>query len=258
MISIQGIKDPDPKGLDNIFWFIVDSDKNAIIVDPGKSKLIMDYMAKNDLNPDSIIVTHNCYDHVDGIADITAKFHCPVLGPENEGMESITQAFTEGDSFERMGVKFDLLSLPGHTQDHIGFIANGEHFFCGDVIFGAGCGTVPEGSHDMMFDSLQKCAKLPATTKLYWGHEYTATNLLFATKVEPSNQYLVKRLNHTQKDIEKHDFSAPGVLQEELDTNPFLRVDQSEVITSAEKYAGDKLGTPAEVFATLRRWKTSA
>ena len=256
MIKIEGIKDTSSQGLDNIFWFIIDAKRNCIVVDPGNPKPIMDFIEKNSLLPDSIILTHNHHDHTAGIPALTERFHCPVLGPENEEIESITQAFVEGDSFERMGVKFEILSLPGHTQDHIGFLADREHLFCGDVIFGAGCGNVPDGSYDVMFDSLQKCAKLNPSTLLYWGHEYTAANLLFASKVEPGNEELVKRLKRTQEDIKKNGFSAPVTLAEELKTNPFLRLKEKEIIASAEEHSGDKLSTAAEVFAVLRQWKS--
>lgn len=254
MINIKGIKDPSG---DNIFWFIIGKEDSAIVVDPGNSKPILKYLQDKGLTADSILITHNHSDHTKGIKDITDKYHCPVLGPENEEIESITQAFTEGDSFERLGAKFSVLSLPGHSFDHIGFIIDEEHFICGDLIFGAGCGIVPDGTMEQMFTSLQKCAKLHPPTKLYWGHEYTASNLLFATKVEADNPYLLERLSNTEKAIQKQGISAPGTLGEELKTNPFLRVDQLSIIKSAEKYARGKLSTPLEVFTTIRNWKTA-
>ena len=252
MVKIEGIKDPNG---DNIFWFIIGKNNDAIVVDPGKSKPVLQYLTDNGLVADSILITHNHSDHTAGIKDVTDQYHCPVLGPENEDIESITQAFTEGDSFERLGAKFEVLSLPGHASDHIGFIIDGKHFLCGDVIFGAGCGNVPEGTMEQMFESLQKCAALPPKTKLYWGHEITTSNLLFASKVEPDNPDLLKRLSDTEKVIQQNGISAPGTLEEELKTNPFLRVDQATIVKNAEEFAGGKLSTPAEVFSSLRKWK---
>ena len=251
MTDIISVK--DTKG-SNIFW-IIRKGQDAIVVDPGSSAPILKYLHKENLRVDCILITHHHSDHTAGIEDILKEHHCPVLGPENEEITSITQAFTEGDDFERIGVHFSVLSVPGHTLDHIGFIADKKHFLCGDLLFGAGCGKVFEGTMEQMHASLQKCAALPSDTLLYWGHEMTSANLLFATKVEPDNKKLLERLVETEEQLKKDGVSAPGILKNELETNPFLRVHQESVKKKAEEVSGKSLSSPAEVFAVLRSWK---
>lgn len=256
MANLTCIKDPQGS---NLFWLLTSSAKEVVVVDPGNSQPILAYLHANNLRADSILITHHHGDHTAGIQDITDEYHCPVLGPENEKIESITQAFTEGDSFERMGVQFKVLSLPGHTLDHIGFIADDKHFLCGDTLFGCGCGKVFEGTMEQMYATLQKCAQLPATTLLYWGHEMTTANLAFASQVESDNKALLKRFEDTARLLKENDgIAAPIPLAEELATNPFLRVDQATVKQKAEEKHGSTLKTPAEVFSVLRRWKDSA
>jgi len=251
MTEIIGIKDPQGS---NIFWLIVQG-KNAIVVDPGNSTPILKYLQDKQLGVDSILITHHHSDHTAGIEDITQKYHCPVIGPENEVIASITQAFTEGDRFERMSIDFSVLSVPGHTLDHIAYIVDKEHLLCGDLLFGAGCGKVFEGTMEQMYDSLQKCAALPANTLLYWGHEMTSANLTFATQVEPENKNLLDRIVVTEKQIKEKGISAPGNLKEELATNPFLRAAEQSVRQKAEEVSGKPLPSPVEVFTVIRKWK---
>ncbi len=251
MTKIIGIKDPQGS---NIFWLIV-KDKNAIVIDPGNSAPILKYLQNKQLNVDSILITHHHSDHTAGIEDITQKYHCPVIGPANEVIASITQAFSEGDRFERMAIEFSVLSVPGHTLDHIAYMVGKGHLLCGDLLFGAGCGKVFEGTMEQMYDSLQKCAALPAGTMLYWGHEMTSANLSFATRVEPENKKLLARIVSTEEQIKEKGISAPGNLKEELATNPFLRVAEQSVRQKAEEVSGKPLHSPVEVFAVIRKWK---
>ena len=251
MTDITGVK--DPKG-SNIFW-IIRKGRSAIVVDPGSSSPILGYLHKENLAVDCILITHHHSDHTAGIEDVLAEHPCPGLGPESERIASITQACTQGDYFERMGVHFSVLSVPGHTLDHIGFIVNRKHFLCGDLLFGGGCGKVFEGTMEQMHASLQKCAALAPDTLLYWGHEMTRANLLFAVKVEPNNARLSERVTETEERLRRGHICAPGILKEELETNPFLRVHEESVARKAEEISGRSLASAAEVFATLRRWK---
>lgn len=254
MTQITGFKDTTGS---NIFWIITNpsKEKDAIVVDPGNSTPILEYLKKHKLKPDCILITHHHPDHTAGIEDVTNEYHCPVIGPENENIPSITQAFSDGESFERLDIQFRVLAVPGHTLDHIAFLADDKHLLCGDLIFGAGCGKVFEGTMEQMHQSLQKCAALPSETLLYWGHELTSVNLLFATKVEPENAQLLARLTSTKKMLQEKGISAPITLAEELETNPFLRVHIDAVREKATQASGKTPSSAAEVFGALREWK---
>jgi len=45
----------------------------------------------------------------------------------------------------------------------------------------------------MMHASLMRLAALPPETRVYFGHEYTASNLRFAAAVEPDNPRVAER-----------------------------------------------------------------
>jgi len=106
-----------------------------------------------------------------------------------------------------------------------------------------------------MLTSLTRLAELPGETLVYCAHEYTIANLKFAREVEPYNEALAKRLEAAQKARAEGRPTVPSHLAEELETNPFLRCNQSAVIATAEARAGLDLPTAVDVFAVIRGWK---
>src|SRR6185436_17333158 len=101
---------------------------------------------------------------------------------------------SQGESFEipGIGISLETLDIPGHTAGHIALFGDGM-VFCGDTLFACGCGRVFEGTPAQMLESLTKLARLPPSTRVYCGHEYTVANIRFAQAVEPGNQALAER-----------------------------------------------------------------
>ena len=117
------------------------------------------------------------------------------------------------------------------------------------ALFALGCGRVFEGDAAMMHASLMKLAALPADTKIWCGHEYTASNLKFAAAVEPDNKAVTARAESLSKP------SVPALMKDEHATNPFLRAAEPSVIAAAAARGAQK--DPVSVFAAIREWKNS-
>ena len=101
-----------------------------------------------------------------------------------------------------------------------------------------------------MFRSLNLIKKLPLDTQIYCGHEYTQKNLNFCIKyeinkkLEEKKKWIISRLHQKQPTI-------PVTVKEELNTNIFLRCDNSEVKKSLDM----ENSTELEVFKKLRDLK---
>ena len=55
------------------------------------------------------------------------------------------------------GFSFQVFHIPGHTSGHICFYFKKEKLlFTGDTLFSLGCGRIFEGTHQEMFNSLNK------------------------------------------------------------------------------------------------------
>ena len=254
---------PIPAFEDNYIWLLEGADKTqCAIVDPGDAEPVIETLQKKALHLDAILITHKHADHIGGIRAL--KQHWPdavVYGPKNEPIEDLEVRLAEGDIVEltALGVKLEVLDVPGHTEGHIAYFT-GKQLFCGDTLFAGGCGRIFSGTHKQLSQSLQKMAKLPEDTWVYCGHEYTLANLGFAAKVEPNNRALKKRQATATLSRQRGDPTIPSTLACELSTNPFMRTDQTDVVNAASRWALEKLGQQVlsdqdQVFHALREWK---
>ena len=125
----------------------------------------------------------------------------------------------------RLFEKYDMKStffIPGHTKGHIAFFFKKEKIaFTGDTLFSLGCGRVFEGTHEEMFNSLNKLKNLPPDTKIYCGHEYTKSNFNFCLKHDPNNIHLKNKKIDIEKKLNSNQPTIPSTIADELKTNIF-------------------------------------
>jgi hydroxyacylglutathione hydrolase len=253
-----------PAFKDNYLWLIHDG-VHAAAVDPGDGQPILDALRANGLTLTAILLTHHHADHIGGVPQLLAEYSVPVFGPKNDGIAGLTHALGEGDRVQVPGLALELsvLDVPGHTRGHIAYVRNegpearGEHWlFCGDTLFGGGCGRLFEGTPEQMTASLAKLAALPDDTLVYCAHEYTLSNLRFAEAVEPGNRALHMRIEADSKARGTHLPTIPSNIAIEKATNPFLRYTEPAIVDSL--IAAGRLApgaSPIRAFAALREWK---
>ncbi|HLR78206.1 MAG TPA: hydroxyacylglutathione hydrolase [Burkholderiaceae bacterium] len=252
-----------PAFSDNYLWMVCKGD-HAIVVDPGQAAPIQTILQQHQLTLDAILLTHHHHDHVGGVAELKASTQATVYGPATEQLPACDRPMAEGDKVSLPGVDLALqvLDVPGHTAGHIayhGTLGAGQQpvLFCGDTLFAAGCGRLFEGSPEQMLASLTKLAALHSDTLVCCAHEYTLANLKWALAVEPDNAALRDRLHVASQLRASSRPTLPSTLQSELDTNPFLRTSQENVVAAAARHAGQSLDQPVAVFASLREWKNN-
>ena len=258
MINVLAV----PAFIDNYIWLICNenSPKQAAIFDPGEAGTVIDTLTELSITPVAILLTHHHDCHTGGVEALLKRYKIPVYGPasEQERMPSITHPLCDGDHislpFDKLS--FTVMEVPGHTKGHIAYFGH-RMLFCGDTLFGAGCGRLFEGTALQLYESLKKIAALPKNTLVYCAHEYTLANLKFAMKVEPDNADIRARLFEAKRSWAHGQPTVPSTLELELQTNPFLRCNNGNVRVAAENFAERRLASQQEVFAVLRYWKDS-
>ncbi|WP_153116837.1 hydroxyacylglutathione hydrolase [Rhodocyclus tenuis] len=255
-----------PAFADNYIWLLRQG-SSALVVDPGDAAPVLAFLRREGLRLAAILVTHHHADHQGGIAELLAAARADgvepaVFGPAAESITGLSEPLCGGETIpvEALALAFRVVAVPGHTRGHLAYYRAGQ-LFCGDTLFGAGCGRLFEGTASEMAASLAKLAALPGDTGVYCAHEYTVANLRFALAVEPENVCVQQRVAAVAALRAAGQASVPSSLALEKASNPFLRCGEPEVIDSVLRWCAQSAtplperDDPVAVFAALRAWK---
>lgn len=240
--------------LSDNYAYLVANGAEAIVVDPSEAEPVIAALDREGLRLTAIFNTHHHFDHVGGNEALYDRFgKIPVFAHVSDSgrVPCQTELVEEGRPVEAAGLTFSALHVPGHTTGAVAYVGGGA-VFTGDTLFVAGCGRLFEGTPEMMFQSLcDKLARLPGDTKVYCGHEYTASNLRFAAWAEPDNAAIQAKLAWANALREKGEPTVPSTMAEECATNPFIRAREPEM---QARHGG---GDPIKTLATLREAKNT-
>jgi hydroxyacylglutathione hydrolase len=255
---------PLPAITDNYIWLLHDG-HHALVVDPGDASVVFEALKRLSLKLDTILVTHHHVDHTGGVDELRNATGSKVFGPLTETMPEPIRRLQGGDKMQAMGLTFDVIDVPGHTSGHIAYFCDqfqgktkdsAPILFCGDTLFSGGCGRLFEGTPSQMLSSLNKLSALPGNSQVCCTHEYTLSNLKFARVVEPNNDILKQYQQDCEVLRAANTPTLPSTISRELQINPFLRSDKTEVVLAAQKLdptAIDAVG----VFTAIRLWKNT-
>jgi hydroxyacylglutathione hydrolase len=259
---------------DNYLWLIHDG-VHAAVVDPGDAQPVLAALKEHGLTLTAILLTHHHADHIGGVPELLQHYAVPVFGPAHEAIAAVTHKLAQGDTvtLTQPDLQLSVLDVPGHTSGHVAYLRSGHvthlrqgteqsrdedaiWLFCGDTLFAGGCGRLFEGTPMQMADSLDKLCALPDATLVFCAHEYTLSNLRFASAVEPDNAALAARVERDSARRAQGKPTVPSTMALEKASNPFLRYREPAVLASL--VAAHKLSPgapPVAAFAALRQWK---
>jgi glyoxylase-like metal-dependent hydrolase (beta-lactamase superfamily II) len=143
-----------PSWLSNAYLVAAEEGGAAVFVDSGAP--MEPLLAKAEewgVEPSHVLRTHADPDHVEHEAEL--------------GLEVVTGPLEVG------GLRVEALATPGHKDDHIAFVVNGEACFSGDVLFkdAVGGGDFAQIKRSVMDVLMQ----LPHEVRVFPGHTHDTT-----------------------------------------------------------------------------------
>jgi len=218
---------------DNYAYVINDNNSKTIgVVDPSEAEPIISFLKEKNLKLNYILNTHHHFDHIGGNDKLKKIYNAKVVGyfGDKHRIPGIDIALNNDEHWNFGNSKVKILHIPGHTSGHICFFFEKEKIaFTGDTLFSLGCGRIFEGDHKQMLASLNKIKKFPKDTKIYCGHEYTYKNAEFCMKHDTNNIDLKKKFEKIKKLRSQNLPTIPTRLEDELNSNIFLRCDQNDL-----------------------------
>jgi glyoxylase-like metal-dependent hydrolase (beta-lactamase superfamily II) len=140
----------DPGWLSNAYLVADEEGGTAAFVDTGAPMHpLLDAARRWRVQPEHILRTHGDPDHVAHEAEL--------------GLTVVTRSLDTG------GLHVEALPTPGHSEDHLAFVVNGELCFSGDILFKDTVGggrDVPAIRRSLMDVMMQ----LPPETRVLPGH----------------------------------------------------------------------------------------
>lgn len=226
---------------DNIIWIWVEDDQ-AVVIDPAISEPVLTWLKAKGLNLVSVLQTHHHQDHIGGTESLLKQWPSASVIACKADLHRIpfqTISVKDGDEYFLMGSTLKVVEVVGHTSAHVAYYlsekSNTPALFCGDTLFGAGCGRLFEGTAENMYNSLQRLNLFPTNTNIYCAHEYTESNLRWAASLQPEDLLIKQRLEKVIKNRQEGLLSLPSSLQEERETNLFIRAKSLEEFATLRK-----------------------
>jgi hydroxyacylglutathione hydrolase len=238
---------------DNYIWALAHAQK-AVLVDPGEAAPALRWLRARACALEAILITHHHADHQGGVRELLAHYpQARIFGPGRESITACSNPLSGGERLPLLGLELEVLDVAAHTRGHLAYRL-ADALFCGDTLFGGGCGKLFEGTAEDMLAALDKIAALPDETRIFCAHEYTVFCLTFAlTHVEPDNAVLQARLEEAKARRAAGLPTVPSTLALEKATNPFLRLSAPQVAASVRRRAPHALA-PAAILSVLLEW----
>jgi len=221
---------PIPVFENNYSYLIVDDKANeAAAVDPGEPQKVLNALAATGAKLTSILTTHHHHKHAFGNIELaSARPNLAVYGADAR-IPELNYVCKHNEEFTVGTLKVRSYHTPCHTKGSVCYyVRDGNELndemeravFTGDTLTIGGCGRFLEGEAKDMYNALYNTlGQLPKDTKVYCGHEYTRSNLMFARTLDGNNQYL-----HKLNFVQMNPVTVPSTIGDELQYNPYLRL----------------------------------
>jgi glyoxylase-like metal-dependent hydrolase (beta-lactamase superfamily II) len=179
----------------NFGYFIAEKEEGpAAVIDPsGRPDLFSDLLERNKCRLRYVILTHSHYDHSGGAENLIRR-NSALLVAHRHADCTVDMAVEDGAVLELGSLRLEIIHTPGHTEDSICVLCQGN-LFTGDTLFVGKVGGTDLGhGASMEYESLhRKLMTLPEETRVYPGHDYGAASSSTIGLEKETNPFILCR-----------------------------------------------------------------
>jgi hydroxyacylglutathione hydrolase len=149
-----------PGYLSNAYVVADEPGGTAVFVDSGAPLApLFEAVERERLTVTHVLTTHGHHDHVEGHDELQRRFGVPAVA----------------ESLETGGLAIEALPTPGHSDDGVSFVVNGEACFSGDTLFKDAVGGSRDDFEGVRRSVMDVLMALPPETRVLPGHTEETT-----------------------------------------------------------------------------------
>ena len=196
----------------------------CIVVDPGPSDAThLDRLAA--CGPvDLVLLTHRHHDHSESAKEFAERVSAPVRALDPTFVLG-AGGLTGGQAISAAGLDVRVMATPGHTDDSLSFVVDGDgSVLTGDTVLGRGTTVLADydGSLTDYLASLRVLAELPDATTLLPGHGPD-----LADAAETARMYLAHREQRLEQVRAAREEVGPDATPRQIVEIVYADVDES-------------------------------
>lgn len=231
-----------------MIWDEADTERRAICVDPADPEVLLRAAKQENLKLHTVLTTHWHWDHSGGnraLAKALPGLQVLAGAGERGFVPAVTRRLRDEEEVQVGSITVRGHAVPGHTHGSTVYevfstraaAGTPSSVFTGDSLFCGGCGALFECSATTLHTSLRKLvSRLPASTRVYPGHEYTEMLLRPLAAKRPRHPDEQRMIGAAQKKLlevmewrARKEPSIPSTMAEELTYNQHLLADPAQL-----------------------------
>ena len=141
---------------------LLHEDGRTALIDAPDDPVIATVLEDRGWSLDDILVTHNDWDHVDGLKALKERHGARVIGPKGDAdaIGDVDLRVGGGDVIDVLGRKVSVVDTPGHTAGHVSYhVPDDKLAFVGDALFVMGCGRMRGQRAKEMWEGLGEASR---------------------------------------------------------------------------------------------------
>lgn len=153
------------------------TNESAVVDAPGEASMIVERLRKTQ--PKYILMTHDHFDHIGGLAELRSALKVPVAAHRADASHLPLEPdllLNDGDDILIGANRLRVLHTPGHTSGSLCFFTE-KYLIAGDTLFPGGPGKTqsPADFRQLIQSITEKLFELPEDTEVYPGHGEATT-----------------------------------------------------------------------------------